>query len=259
MTAQQRGEAPDFDRLFRPVPTGRMSEVIVDQIKEALRDGAFRPGDRLPPERDLAVRFNVSRMTIRDALRVLETGGLIEIRVGARGGAFFIQPDSAIVTQSLSDMLVLSALTAAEVTETRMIVEVGAVRLACEKANDEDLAALDEICDRAEAAHERTGFSPEYSSEFHSRLALATHNEVVRLFVEALHDPLVRSIARARHEKRAPRGRPRPDPYAEAQLREHREMASAVRDRAADRAAEIMTAHLRRTAEELGLQKEPRR
>lgn len=245
--------APPLDRVFRPVSTGRMSEVIVGQIKDAIRDGAFAPGDRLPPERDLADRFNVSRMTIRDAMRVLETAGLLSIKVGARGGAFVRQPGSSVVSQNVADMLVTSALTAEEITESRRIIELGAVELACQRATEDDLAALEEICARAEAAFRHTGFSPEYSAEFHSRLGHASHNVAIALIVEALNDPLVRSLAHARHRKRAPAGRPRPDPYAQAQLRDHKRLTAAIRARDGAGARRIMTTHLRRTTRELGI------
>lgn len=242
-----------LESVFRPVNTGRMSEVIVAQIKEAIRDGVFSPGDRLPPERDLAERFSVSRMTIRDALRILETGGLVSIRVGARGGAFIRQPGSTVVSQNVADMLATAALSAEEITEARRIIELGAVDLACQHASEDDLVALEDICTRAEAAFARSGFSPEYSSEFHARLGRASHNGAIALIAQGLHDPLVRSVARARHRKQAPAGQPEPDPYADAQLRDHKKLTAALRARDVARARRIMTAHLRRTAEELGI------
>ena len=63
---------------------GRISEIIVDQIRLLMRQGQLKPGDRLPPERDLCERFGVSRVPVRAALRMLESSGLVEIRVGAR-------------------------------------------------------------------------------------------------------------------------------------------------------------------------------
>lgn len=72
--------------LFRPVSVGRASEDVVRQIKGAIHAGKLRPGDGLPSERELSERLGVSRVTIRDALRTLEATGLVEIRVGARGG-----------------------------------------------------------------------------------------------------------------------------------------------------------------------------
>ena len=74
--------------MFSPVNVDRVSQVIVDQIKLLIRDGRLQPGDRLPSERELCQRFGVSRVTVREALRVLEAGGLLAIRVGAHGGAF---------------------------------------------------------------------------------------------------------------------------------------------------------------------------
>ena len=80
------------DNLFSVVSANRMSEAIVEQIRALMRSNRLRPGDRLPSERDLCERFGVSRVTVREALRVLEAGGLVDIRVGARGGAFVTTP-----------------------------------------------------------------------------------------------------------------------------------------------------------------------
>src|SRR3954453_3792311 len=80
--------------LFNPVNDRRISELIVDQVRQLIRQQQLNPGDRLPAERDLCERFGVSRVTVREALRVLEANGLVEIRVGARGGAFVTTPSS---------------------------------------------------------------------------------------------------------------------------------------------------------------------
>ena len=77
--------------LFNRINPGRISG-IVDQIRLLMRQGQLQPGDRLPAERELCEHFGVSRVTVREALRVLEANGLVEIRVGARGGAFVRSP-----------------------------------------------------------------------------------------------------------------------------------------------------------------------
>src|SRR3954470_8085558 len=124
--------------LFSPVSVGRISEVIVEQMRILIREGKLVPGDRLPSERELCERFGVSRVTVREALRVLEANGLVEIRVGARGGAFVTAPSSRLVGEGIADLITLSTLSAAEVTETRIVLELGIVPLVCERATEED-------------------------------------------------------------------------------------------------------------------------
>ena len=118
------------DGLFAPISVARASSSIADQIRQAIVSGKLTEGERLAPERELAEQFGVSRVTVRDALRGLEAMGLIEVRVGARGGAFVTVPSGAIVGQTMSDMMMMSALTPEDVVEARLIVELGTVTLA---------------------------------------------------------------------------------------------------------------------------------
>src|SRR4051812_20603635 len=159
--------------LFSPVNGGRVSGEIAERIKAAIRGGALVPGDQLPAERDLTVQLGVSRVSVRDALRMLEANGLVEVRVGARGGAFVTAPAPKLVGQEFADMLLLADVSAAQVTEARMIFELGVVDLACERATPEDVAALHAICDRADSSP----YDPALSAEFHTQLARCTHND----------------------------------------------------------------------------------
>ncbi|MGH8946288.1 MAG: FadR/GntR family transcriptional regulator, partial [Acidimicrobiia bacterium] len=92
---------------FRKIKAGRVSDAIVDQFKTAIRQGKLTPGDRLPPERELTKLFGVSRVAVRDALRLLEASGLIEVKVGAAGGAVVTTPGSNEVAESISNMLLI--------------------------------------------------------------------------------------------------------------------------------------------------------
>ena len=85
--------APAEPELFSRVSVGRISEIIVEQIRLLMRQGQLKPGDRLPPERACA-SASASARPVREALRMLESAGLVEIRVGARGGAFVTAPSS---------------------------------------------------------------------------------------------------------------------------------------------------------------------
>jgi GntR family transcriptional repressor for pyruvate dehydrogenase complex len=228
--------------LLTRVSLGRISEVIVDQIRLLIRQGQLSAGDRLPSERELCERFGVSRVTVREALRVLEATGLVEIRVGARGGAFVTAPSSRLVGEGISDLITLASLTAVEVTEARMVFELGIVPLVCSRATEDDVAALHEICDRSAAALEGDDYPLELSAEWHTRYAQAAHNRAVAMLVESLHGPLLMSLERAREA--APL-------HGRRGVEEHRLLVDAIADRNVDRATELMRTHLRRTAERL--------
>src|ERR1700722_13000460 len=188
---------PAGQGIFRPVSTGRISEIIVDQIRALMRQGQLKPGDRLPPERDLCERFGVSRVTVREALRLLESSGLVEIRVGARGGAFVTAPSSDRVGEGLADLLTLSVISATDVTEVRMILEVGIVPLVCERATEEDLAELDAICERADQALRDKNYTMDMSLEFHTRVAAAPHTPAVSMLVDSFRGPILMSLMQA--------------------------------------------------------------
>ena len=229
--------------MFTPVSAGRISGEIVGQIKRAILGGQLTPGDRLPSERELAEQFGVSRVTVRDALRILEASGLIEIRVGARGGAIVTRPGAARVGEGLTHMLVMSAVTPADVTEARLVFEIGTIALICERANDDDIAALTRICERSEAALADGAFHVGISAEFHTRLALATHNPAIAMIMDSFQEPLIMSLRRAKETA--------PQMGVEG-TKEHWELVRAIAARDVDHAEEVMRQHLLRTAVRLG-------
>lgn len=228
---------------FRKVNTGRVSDAIVDQVKTAIREGKLTPGDRLPPERELTKMFGVSRVAVRDALRLLEAAGLIEVKVGAAGGAVVTTPGSTEIAESISNMLLIRSTTPQEVTEARLVLETGVIRLACERADETDVAELDEICDRAgRLLASEAEYDVALSAEFHSRVAAATHNQVITALIASLHQPLEDSLRQARDVDPA---------MGRIGTEEHRELVRAIEARDADKAKDIMRRHLLRTAERL--------
>jgi GntR family transcriptional regulator, transcriptional repressor for pyruvate dehydrogenase complex len=228
-----------MSELFTPVSTGRVSADIVEQIKRAIREGRLTPGDQLPSERELTKQLGVSRVSVRDALRMLEAYGLIEVRVGARGGAFVTAPAPNLVGEGMAHMLLLASVAPSEVTELRLIFELALLPLACERRTHDDLAELAAICDRAEATLQAGSYDVALSAEFHTRLAEATHNTAIALFAESFQGPLLASL---RHAQRvAPE-------MGKAGLLEHRGIVDAIRARDADAARTIMSEHLERTA-----------
>jgi GntR family transcriptional repressor for pyruvate dehydrogenase complex len=229
--------------IFAPVVTGRISQDIVARIEAGIKDGTLSPGDRLPPERDLTARFGVSRVTVRDALRILEAKGLIEIRVGAGGGAFITSPAPQLVAEGIANMLLLSEVSAGDVTEARFVFELGMLPLVCARATADDLTALTAICDRSEEALAAGDYDVGFSSEFHSALARCVHNPAIDLIIDSFQGSLLASLreARAAAPEMGSRG-----------VREHRSLVAAVAKRDLGRARAIMQRHLTRTARRLG-------
>jgi GntR family transcriptional repressor for pyruvate dehydrogenase complex len=201
--ARREKQADDRAGMFAPVTVARASASIADQIRAAILGGKLNEGSRLPPERELAEQFGVSRVTVRDALRGLEAMGLIEVRVGARGGAFVTIPTGSVVGQTMSDMMVMQAITPEDIVEARLIVELGTVTLAASRATEEDLAAMRRLDATARQALADKSYTRELSWEFHALLALAAHNQAVEGFTHSFRSSLSMHPIRTREGARA--------------------------------------------------------
>jgi GntR family transcriptional regulator, transcriptional repressor for pyruvate dehydrogenase complex len=230
------------DGMFTTVSPNRMSEAIVDQIKTLIRTNRLRPGDRLPSERELCERMGVSRVTVREALRILEAGGLVEIRVGARGGAFVTTPSSERLGAGLADLIQLAPVTAVDVTEARLVFELGIIPMLVERATDEDIAGLRELTREHIAALRRGEYTMAKSAEFHNRVAACTHNRAIEMLMHSFHGPLLMSLREA--ATAAPL-------MGQRGVYEHRDFVEAIAARDAAKATEIMHRHLSRTAKRL--------
>jgi GntR family transcriptional repressor for pyruvate dehydrogenase complex len=230
----------DADDLFNPVSLARASQAIVDQIRQLIQDGHLTAGERLPSERDLCERFGVSRVTVREALRILEAGGLVTVKVGARGGAYITTPSSDRIGRGIEDYLTMSpSITPAEVTEARLVLELGIVPIVCERATEEDIAGLLALCDEADAAIAEGTYTMEMSAEFHIRVARLAHNGAIEMLLGPFHRPMLNSMKAAREAAPA---------MGALGVKEHRKFVLAVRDHDVPKATDLMKAHLERTA-----------
>ena len=173
---------------YSPVQTRRAFEEVASQIREQLTKGALKPGDRLPSERELAEQFGLSRNTVREALRSLEMSGILEFRKGATGGAFVREGHSETVISGFSDLFRMGVITPEDLIEARRIVGVEVTRLACQRATEADLLALEQNVDASEAAMDAGENSRrvEINLAFHALLARAAKNPVLVILVDAL-------------------------------------------------------------------------
>lgn len=218
-------------------------ELVVEQVRRAIYLGRFLPGDKLPPERDLASQMGVSRTTIREAVRVLEGEGLVTVRRGATGGLIVLGQAKLTPGQVKSYMEAQRGLLDS-VFEFRLANECAAASLAATRRTETHLKrlgrALEEM-DRLGAtaeARERTGNIARFSawdSEFHLGIAQASLNPF-----------LVKAVEDARAAMFLPIGRvfTRLEDHANEH---HAAIFEAVRDRDATAAAAHMQAHIEAT------------
>jgi len=188
--------------FLTPVTGGRMSGQIVRQISDLIRQGQLTPGDRLPAERELVTTFGVSRVTVRDALRVLEVMGLVEIRVGSAGGAFVTTPSTGVIGETLSNLLLMSSYEPEQIAEVRLVIELGIFDLVAERITEEDIAELRELCRRAKTKLDEGEYDTNLSMAFHSRLAAAAHNPAISMLSESFSGPLAMTAMRAKEVRR---------------------------------------------------------
>jgi GntR family transcriptional regulator, transcriptional repressor for pyruvate dehydrogenase complex len=229
------GPSAGVAELFSPVTPGRISGLIVEQIRSLIREGRLSPGDRLPSERDLAEQFGVSRVTVRDALRALEATGLVEVKVGAGGGGFLRAPSSDVAGQGMSDMLLMAALSPDEVAEARLMFELDTVGLAARRATPADLAELRDICERSAELLKAGAYDVHLSWDFHDRLARATHNAAIELITRSFRGPLSMARARAREPSKLANRRT---------VAEHTSIVDALEAGDSERARAVLSAHL---------------
>jgi GntR family transcriptional repressor for pyruvate dehydrogenase complex len=177
---------------YVPVKSPRAFEHVCDQIRAQLASGALKPGDKLPPERELAMRFGVSRNVLREALRSLEIAGLIGLKKGGSGGSFILGGDPRLVARAFQDMLFAGTISLSEFTEARTLVLENIIRLACERASEEDFKTLEANVDLTEEYSRVQDYDRRFdtATEFYRLLAASTKNQVLVVASDALTEIL---------------------------------------------------------------------
>jgi len=180
--------------MFKKTSQQRMFQDLVSQIEQAILDGRLKTGDKLPPQRILVEMFQTSRATLREALRVLELKGLIDIKLGVSGGAIVKKVGTAPVTESLALLMQHRQVSMHELAEFREGVEGHVAALACERARDEEINQLKQLLSQARIYLEDGVASWEkfciVDKQIHIAIARASHNAVYRFVLRVVHDNL---------------------------------------------------------------------
>src|SRR6266849_19500 len=211
-----------------------LSTRIVAEVREALFAKALRPGDFLGTEKDLAQRFNVSRIVARDALRTLEAQGIVEIKVGSGGGARIAQGNARLFAEALAVQLDLAGVSVGEIMDAQRAIECLAAELAAVNSTPEDHARLRELNIEAERKIDDVAAYTRLGREFHLAVAEASHNRV--LVVQLI------SLQHVSWPARNPTLTPK---VAHRILDAHKELASLIEIRDAAGARRLMEEHVK--------------
>ena len=224
---------------FEPVTTVRAYERVVEQVEQAILSGSLKAGDRLPSERELIAQFGVSRSTVREALRVLESSGLVRSRPGDPQGPEVLPLSGAALEKSMLRLLRFEEVSLLELLEFRFLVDGFASFLAASRHDDSALEAIEATIDAMMAA--TSSSYTEFSAAdvaFHDAVAVASGNALIQVCCAAVRGVVVQLIATRIADADDQRA------LMETSLEHHREVLAALRSHDGSRAAQLARAHL---------------
>jgi len=173
---------------FQPIKPKKVSSQIADQIRSSILAGEFAPGDKLPPERELAEMFGVSRPSVREALNILASAGLVMSYQG--GGTVVMSLVESVAANPLMELIRFKQERALDVIEVRKGMESWTAYYAAQRALPEDLRRLEEIIDGMQRNLDGLKPSEDLDANFHIVIARATHNIVWLHLMQSLFDAM---------------------------------------------------------------------
>jgi len=227
-----------MSKRFKPVvtETTSRSERIVSQIKSLLIEGKLSPGDKLPPERELAEIMNVSRTSVREAIKTLAAMGLVAIRKGH--GVFVQEASLGSVINRVGDALIIKNDELEQLFEIRKVLETQAARWAAERATEEEIAFIKRLVLEAKDACENPNPGDEVISNhdkaFHNAVIEASHNNVLAM----VNTGLLGALGKVRAKTMTVPGR------VVQSVLDHEDIAGAIAARDITRASKAMYDHI---------------
>jgi len=226
---------------FREITPIRLYESVIEQIMNLIKNNKLKPGDKLPPERELAEKLSISRGSLREAFRVLESRGLIKSKPG--GGRYIreIRKNGHNSTENI--ILSLEKSSILELLEAREMFEVKIAKIAAQRATPEDIKLIEMVLNKMNQEEElKDEKKTESDTEFHLAIASASHNfvfvNIIKLHLDLLRD--------TREKTQQIPGR------REGRWREHQAILQAVKEHNSKKAGEAMLTHLKNVEEVVG-------
>ncbi len=225
-----------MNQIYTPIKPQRISEEIVKQFKALIFNGKLKPGQQLPPERELAKLLQVSRVTLREALNSLQGMGLIEIQQGNRT---YVRP---ITTRSIYDPLLSyikkSPSNILEVYEVRKFLEIGLVKLAAERATNDEIEKLEKILQVMKEDFEQDRLGAKADFDFHTIIAESSKNFVFAHIMNTIYDLLQETLRFAWADQYQSKERQRKS------LQIHEDIFAAIKRHDCQRAEKKISEHM---------------
>lgn len=217
---------------LQAVTKTKLHEQIVNQLQALIKKGRLKHGDQLPPERELAKIFKVSRHSVREAIRILEQKKVLKSRPGS--GTFIILENESSVVEFLANAIHSEKNTLSEIFQFRELLEPQIAGLAAQNASKKDILVLEDLLERQQNERKDTIVSKELDEKFHIALAKATGNSVLLQVVELIGHILLKS----RHEHSQ-------SPYRnKLSIKGHKKILNTIKNGDSKAANKLMADHL---------------
>jgi GntR family transcriptional repressor for pyruvate dehydrogenase complex len=224
---------------FRTVSKGAVAEDIVAQLLSMIREKKLHPGDKLPPERELAVLMDVSRPSLREALRTLSVMGVIELRHGS--GIYVTRLEPARLVEHLDFVFSLDDSTYLQLFETRKVLEPPICALAAQRITEEEVAQLEECLSRSSLGCTDYETYLQADLDLHEIIVTAARNPLLQRFMRSLH-----SLGKASRERTAML-----PGVVEQTIQDHQHIVHALRKHQPEAAHQAMLVHLEHVEQRL--------
>jgi GntR family transcriptional regulator, transcriptional repressor for pyruvate dehydrogenase complex len=220
-----------------PVTRTSLSDEIVQQIIDLVSRKVFKPGERIPSERDLCKQFGVGRTSLREALRSLTVMGILDVRLGE--GTFVSEGTAKYLEKTLQWGFLLDPKVIEDLIETRIFLESQTAYLAAQRATEQNLEEIEQTIQGMKTSLEVSEKFLEYDLQFHLAVARATQNTSMSYLLNTtrvhLQEWIRKSLSVPRENE---------DSTPEASLREHRRIFEALRSRKPEEARAAMADHI---------------
>ncbi len=177
--------------MFKAARVNRISQNIVDQIRDTIIAGRLKPGDRLPSEKELSAEFGVSKASLREALRALEALGMLEVKQGMGGGAFVTEVDLETARNNMFNYIFFQNPSIGEFTQLRTLIEPQVTEIAAHKCTQADLDYLEDNLNQTRDLMDSGPFYYKLDTKFHHRIAEISGNRLICFVIDSLKNAIV--------------------------------------------------------------------